>query len=287
MPPCPAGRARWLLATGRAKAISQDPLELQLRRRRDRKVALRGVALRDPDGRIRIYPSAVSRWGLPLTHPRNLLAWLAGLFWLPLPYVRIAPMVAAATGFVVMVNVAVFTARFPAPLAVAKTPDTDPKVIASADLIRPEPGQRKPKHWDFTAVDKWQQMGGRQAFDWLARSIYFEARGEPIAGQVAVAMTIFNRVQNRRFPDSVPAVVRQHKQFSWYGDRYSNQPEDHDYGAWREVLRLTRALVKSPVKDPTNGALFYHADYVDPRWSERLRRLATIGQHHFYAGRGS
>lgn len=287
MPPCPEGRARWLLATGRAEAISREPLELRLRRRRDRKVALRGVALEDPDGRTRIYPSAVSRWGLPLTHPRNWLAWLGALFWLPLPYVRIAPLAAAASGFLVMVTVAVFTAHFPAPMAVAKKPQPDPKVIANNDLIQPAPGQRRPRHWNFTALDKWRHMNSEVAFDWLARSIYFEARGEPIAGQIAVAMTIFNRVQNHRFPDSVRKVVRQHKQFSWYSDGYSNNPNHHDRRAWQEVLRLTRALVHSPVKDPTNGALFYHADYVDPRWSDRLRRLATIGQHHFYAGRGS
>lgn len=287
MPACPEARARWLLATGRAEAVSRDPLELRLRRRRDRKVALRGVTLRDPDGRIRIYPSAVGGRGLPLSHPRHLLAWLGALFWLPLPYVRIAPMAAAAAGFMVMVTVAVFTARFPAPLAVAKSPQPDPKIIAGSDLIRPGPGNGKPRPWNFTALDKWRQMNGQEAFDWLARSIYFEARGEPIAGQVAVAMTIFNRVQNHRFPDSVPEVVREHKQFSWYSDGYSNRPEDHDPRAWQEVVRLTRALVSSRVKDPTNGALFYHAEYVNPRWSERLRRLATIGKHHFYAGRGS
>jgi hypothetical protein len=286
MPACPEGRARWLLDTGRAEAVSQNPLELRLRRRKDRKVAMRGVPLTDPDGRIRIYPSAVGGWGLPLTHPRNLWAWLAALLWLPLPYVRIAPLAAAGSGFVVMVTVAVFTARFPAPADVATRPDTAPKVIAGNDLIRPAPGERRPRHWNFTAVNKWRQMADEEAFNWLARSIFFEARGEPIAGQIAVAMTIFNRVQNHRFPDSVPAVVRQHKQFSWYQDGYSNRPTDHDPQVWRETLRLTRALVHSPVQDPTNGALFYHADYVDPRWSDRLDRLATIGQHHFYAGRG-
>ncbi len=120
----------------------------------------------------------------------------------------------------------------------------------------------------------------------LALTIYFEARGESMDGQIAVGKVVMNRVADRRFPGNVCDVVRhggRHRencQFSWYCDRLSDRP-GHD-GDWQAARRLAYSVYWDKVADPTEGALWYHAVYVKPIWRRKLQRIGRIGQHIFY-----
>lgn len=120
----------------------------------------------------------------------------------------------------------------------------------------------------------------------LALNIYHEARSEPESGQIAVARVTLNRVASKSFPSSICAVVQQggekrHRcQFSWWCDGKSDQPTESR--AWRRSLEISRRVLANEVSDPTYGALYYHADYVQPSWSSRLKRTTRIGRHLFY-----
>jgi len=121
----------------------------------------------------------------------------------------------------------------------------------------------------------------------LALTIYFEARGEPQGGKLAVASVVMNRVADRRYPNQVCDVVRQggewprnRCQFSWWCDGRSDNPLDHL--AWRESREIAWDVLRGATRDPTRGALWYHADYVSPDWSADLARGPRIGRHIFY-----
>ncbi len=126
----------------------------------------------------------------------------------------------------------------------------------------------------------------------LATAVYFEARGEPTVGQVAVAAVIMNRVEDRRFPNDVCSVVKQgpiyrsgapvrHKcQFSFYCDGKSDKMRDR--AAKLRATRLSELVLSRTIMDPTEGSTFYHADYVLPSWASTKSRVVQINQHVFY-----
>ncbi|MCA8880520.1 MAG: cell wall hydrolase [Rhodobacteraceae bacterium] len=118
----------------------------------------------------------------------------------------------------------------------------------------------------------------------LAEALYFEARGESVKGQFAVAEVILNRVDSPFFPDSVCGVVHQGGrsgcQFSYTCD---GRPEViREKGAYAEVRKVA-SLALHGVADPvTDGATFYHTKGVRPSWSRKFPQTATIGAHKFY-----
>jgi len=121
----------------------------------------------------------------------------------------------------------------------------------------------------------------------LALNIYFEARLEPESGRRAVAHVVMNRVRDRRWPGSPCAVVRQGGtgygplcQFSWYCDGRSNTPRRNAY--WDDALLQAERVYWGRSADPTDGALWYHATYVAPRWRHALTPGPRIGNHIFY-----
>ena len=123
--------------------------------------------------------------------------------------------------------------------------------------------------------------------DCLALNIYFEARGEPLEGKRAVGHVVLNRVHDTEFPESVCQVVRQggeevrHScQFSWWCDGRSDRPVDPL--AWRESRAVAWEVLSGATKDPTRGALWYHAEYVQPPWRDKMLKSRRIGQHIFY-----
>ena len=121
----------------------------------------------------------------------------------------------------------------------------------------------------------------------LAEGIYFEARGEPEAGQEAVAQVILNRAAHERYPDSVCGVVYQGQskrnacQFSFACD---GQPEvKRETEAWNRAKSIARAMAKGEKEVPAlETATHYHATYVKPRWASSMKKLDTIGAHIFY-----
>jgi Cell wall hydrolyses involved in spore germination len=90
----------------------------------------------------------------------------------------------------------------------------------------------------------------------LAQNIYFEARDQTTKGQIAVALVTINRVESRRFPNSICKVIRQARrysngkikkhmcQFSWYCDGLSDTPRDRI--AWKVSKTIARAMLKQP-----------------------------------------
>jgi hypothetical protein len=123
--------------------------------------------------------------------------------------------------------------------------------------------------------------------DCLALNIYWEARSEPLLGQVAVAAVTLNRVAAPAFPDTVCAVVFQGEergrhlcQFSWRCDGRADQPRN--LVAWAEARRIARLALSDQVTDPTGGALWYHAAHVLPAWTRTMTLRTRIGHHLFY-----
>ncbi len=131
--------------------------------------------------------------------------------------------------------------------------------------------------------------GKRQAeLRCLALNVYFEARSEPHAGQVAVAHVVLNRVRDRVFPETICGVVRQggervlnRCQFSWWCDGRSDKPRDDR--AWERSKLVAQKVYNLEVDDPTDGALWYHADYVQPSWRHAFNANIKLGRHIFYA----
>ena len=123
----------------------------------------------------------------------------------------------------------------------------------------------------------------------LSQNVYFEARGENTAGQLAVAMVTMNRVFSKRFPSSICKVVWQRKQFSWTHDGKSDRPVDKK--AWRLAKQISKFVfnkygayktMSNGALDLTRGALHYYApDLADPRWADSKQVTRQIGGHLF------
>ena len=131
----------------------------------------------------------------------------------------------------------------------------------------------------------------RRQIECLAKTIYFEARGEPDAGKLAVGHVVMNRVASDDYPNTVCQVMKQggaerlHRcQFSFYCDGRSDEPQDKK--AWRHSQSLARAVFWDFSPDPTGGARWYHADYVSPDWRNHFDKGPVIGQHVFYLAPG-
>lgn len=115
----------------------------------------------------------------------------------------------------------------------------------------------------------------------LVEAIYFEARNQPTIGQVAVAQVILNRVESKRFPDSICTVVNQPRQFSYRYDvpvlRYS------DKIAYRKAMQIAETTYFDMIFDITDGATMYHATRILPKWDwTKLTETVTINDHVFY-----
>jgi spore germination cell wall hydrolase CwlJ-like protein len=114
----------------------------------------------------------------------------------------------------------------------------------------------------------------------LAGAVYFEAKGEPLKGQVGVARVILNRTRSGRFPTTACGVVKQRGQFSFV--RSGRFPAiARGSAAWRTALAVARAARDGHVESPAGKALFFHARSVSPGW-RGVTRVAAIGNHVFY-----
>ncbi len=137
----------------------------------------------------------------------------------------------------------------------------------------------------------------------LATNIYFEARDQVTKGQIAVALVTINRVESKRFPNTICEVVKQANwkngkvvrnrcHFSWYCDGLSDNPKDRI--AWKVAITIAKAMLEKPgahiknygerweVSDFLNGATHYHRNDVDPYWNRNMLKVAVIGEHIFY-----
>jgi spore germination cell wall hydrolase CwlJ-like protein len=119
--------------------------------------------------------------------------------------------------------------------------------------------------------------------DCLANAVYFESRGEPIEGQLAVAQVVLNRAASGRYPADACKVITQKAQFSFI--RHGRFPAaDKASEAWRKAVAIARiAETKAAAAVVPSDCLWYHATYVSPDWGKRLSRQAQIGLHIFYS----
>jgi N-acetylmuramoyl-L-alanine amidase len=113
----------------------------------------------------------------------------------------------------------------------------------------------------------------------LAGAIYFESKGETLPGQLAVGRVIVNRAKSGRFPNSYCGVVYQRSQFSFVRGRSMPAIRTNSQ-AWREAVAIAQIADANKWASPVEGALFFHARYVSPRW--RLTRIARVDNHIFY-----
>jgi len=123
----------------------------------------------------------------------------------------------------------------------------------------------------------------------LARNVYYEARGEPVAGQFAVAEVTMNRKASGHYPKTVCDVVHQQNwdpirrrsvgAFSW--TELNSLPEPTGE-AWERAQRIAETVYFEKHVPLMQGALFFHATYVKPDWAKKKKRIAQIGRHVFY-----
>lgn len=121
-----------------------------------------------------------------------------------------------------------------------------------------------------------------QGQDCLANAVYFEARGEPIEGQLAVAEVVLNRAQSGRYPGTICQVVTQPWQFSFVRDGIIPRA-DRSSDSWRRAVAVARIAEAGASRLLPRNVLWYHADYVNPTWGRRLARNTKIGLHIFYS----
>lgn len=123
----------------------------------------------------------------------------------------------------------------------------------------------------------------------LAINIYHEARGEPKAGQYAVAEVTLNRVKSKHYPNTVCEVVHQKgwdkirkryvSAFSWTELDYAINVKSKQ---WLTSMAIAEQVYHGEAESKVSGALFYHADYVKPSWARKKKIKAKIGKHIFY-----
>jgi spore germination cell wall hydrolase CwlJ-like protein len=129
----------------------------------------------------------------------------------------------------------------------------------------------------------------RNNLNCLAQNVYFEARGEPTAGQYAVAEVTMNRVASGRFPDTVCGVVHEKRWdpireryvggFSWTDLRDRPAPQGEE---WQRAWKIAEEVYYRNREPDLDGATYFHATYVRPTWSQEKTVVARIGRHVFY-----
>ncbi|WP_227284653.1 cell wall hydrolase [Boseongicola sp. H5] len=140
--------------------------------------------------------------------------------------------------------------------------------------------------YDAAALDAMPRARGNAQWQCLTEALYFEARGESVRGQYAVAEVILNRVDSPNYPNSICGVVNQGT-----GQRYACQftytcdgrPERVTETAMhRRLGKIARIMIDGGPRDLTQGATHYHTTAVNPRWARVYPRTARIGTHIFY-----
>jgi N-acetylmuramoyl-L-alanine amidase len=134
----------------------------------------------------------------------------------------------------------------------------------------------------YALVDKFATNAALdQETSCLATAVYFEARGESLEGQLAVAHVVMNRAASGRYPPDWCSVVKQPAQFSFV--RHGEFPSvDTNCDAWRKAEAIAELAASNIVPSVSPDVLWYHADYVAPAWRRNLQEVQQIGAHIFY-----
>lgn len=168
----------------------------------------------------------------------------------------------------------------------ASAPRVAPRRGALPSRIAPERVQG-PVAYTAAFLASRQAVSGGSEWECLTEALYFEARGESVRGQFAVAEVILNRVDSARYPESVCSVVRQGTgrryqcQFTYTCDGHPEVVREP--AAWRRSGKIADLMLSGAARPLTEGALYYHTRAVRPSWSRVFERTTTIGAHHFYS----
>ncbi|MEP2640776.1 cell wall hydrolase [Roseobacter sp.] len=180
-------------------------------------------------------------------------------------------------------------------IAVARQADA-PRTEASVDLraittrrmVETKLQVTPPVEVEFSRqwIDEQPAPQGGDEWQCLAEAIYFEARGETVKGQFAVAEVIMNRVASERFPSSACGVIHQGTgkkyqcQFTYTCDGHKEIIAEER--AFERVSKVARVALDGAAPELTKGATHYHTTAVNPRWSRVYTKTAAIGVHIFY-----
>ena len=157
-------------------------------------------------------------------------------------------------------------------------PDTDTPDVSTQDQTAEQAVDRSQDLASMVADLRGPEAGNRE-LECLATGIYFESKGEPLKGQLAVGQVIANRAASGRFPSTYCGVLFQRGQFSFIHGR-SLPHVAHSKTQWQTAVAIAK-IVDQDLKDSVVGnALFFHARYVSPGW--HLKRVASIGNHIFF-----
>lgn len=164
------------------------------------------------------------------------------------------------------------------------------RIAALGTLPSPRSASKSSEVLASKYTSKWlsAQPQPQQGAEWrcLTEALYFEARGETVKGQFAVAEVIMNRVEHPRYPDTVCGVINQGTgrkyacQFTFTCD---GRPEViNEPGSFARLGKVARAMLDGSERPLTGGATHYHTSAVAPGWAKSLIRTAKIGVHRFY-----
>lgn len=149
-------------------------------------------------------------------------------------------------------------------------------------------------HFEYTKswLASQSVASGDEQWACLSEALYFEARGESVKGQFAVAEVILNRVESEKYPNTICGVIKQGTgkkyqcQFTYTCD--GKKESFNEASAQKNTQKIAAALLSGEVpRVLTKGATHYHTKAVRPSWSKQFPRVATIGVHHFYRQPGA
>ena len=145
---------------------------------------------------------------------------------------------------------------------------------------------RRASEWTFSKLLSLPVPKSNKQMSCLAEALYFEARGEPIKGQLAVGEVILNRVEDTRYPSSICKVINQGTgrrfacQFTYTCD--GKLETVHERQPYEMALKIAKILLTTHDRKLTKGSTHYHSNYVNPKWSKKFQRVARFGRHIFY-----
>ena len=145
---------------------------------------------------------------------------------------------------------------------------------------------RRSSDWSLSKLASLPVPKSNKQMSCLAEALYFEARGEPIKGQLAVGEVVLNRVEDPRYPNSICKVVNQGTgrrfacQFTYTCDGKLETVFERD--AYAISLKISKILLTTHDRKLTEGSTHYHSNYVNPKWSKNFERITKYGRHIFY-----
>jgi len=159
----------------------------------------------------------------------------------------------------------------------SQAPDTDLQSDTTADAV---PAAKPSADLATMVAELRSPDAGSRELECLATGIYFESKGEPLTGQLAVGKVIANRAASGgRFPGTYCGVLFQRGQFSFvHGGSLPSVA--HSNRQWQTAVAVARIVDQRLQASSVGNALFFHARYVSPGWG--LKRVASIGNHVFY-----